>query len=140
MGKVRGVYAVVVGCGRLGLYLAGALSEGGCSVVVVDIDSSRFLDLGAGFSGFTIEGDAIELATLEQSKTGKADIFIAATGSDSVNLMVSQIARTIYGVKKVATRIYDPALEPQCRRADLLPISTVTTAAVSVLRALGLQE
>jgi len=138
--RAHGVYAVVVGCGRLGLYLASALSESGCSVVVIDIDGSRFRELGAGFSGFTIEGDAVELATLEQSKPEKADIFIAATGSDSVNLMASQIARSIYRVKKVATRIYDPALEPLCRRADLLPISTVTSAAGSVLQALGLQE
>jgi len=138
--KLRGKYAVIVGCGKLGAYLAGALSESGCSVIVIDRDSERFAELSTGFSGFAIEGDAIELATMEQAKTGQADLFLATTGSESVNLMTSQIARKYYNVAKVATRIYYPELEGFCLRLGLIPILPVTTTAGTLLHKLGFEE
>lgn len=136
----RGKYAVIVGCGKLGAYLAGALSECGCSVVVIDCDIGRFAELSTGFSGFTLEGDAIEFATMEQAKIGQAGLFFAMTGSDSVNLMTSQIARKYYNVAKVATRIYDPELEGFCRHMGLIPILPVTVTAEALLHTLGFEE
>jgi trk system potassium uptake protein TrkA len=130
-------YVVIVGCGKLGAFLAEAFSEDGCSVVVIDREGSRFAELSSAFSGFTIEGSAVELPTLEQAKTDQADVFVAATGSESVNLMTSQIARVRYKVPKIASRIYSQQLEEFCRGKGIIPIPAVSVEAASFLKILG---
>lgn len=103
----KSLYIIVVGCGRLGSQLANDLSKLGHSVVVVDRDENSFIKLSVDFSGFMIEGDATQIKVLEQAKTEKADVFIAATSDDNINLLVSQTADKIYKVKLVLTRIFD---------------------------------
>lgn len=108
MSASRSYFAVIIGCGRMGSYLANRLSREGHSLVVVDIDSSTFEALSAEFSGFQVEGDATEFAVLKQAKVDKADLVIAATEEDNVNLMVAQIARKIFKVPRVMARVFDP--------------------------------
>lgn len=135
--KNESSYAIIVGCGRLGSFLAGSLSEHGYSVVVIDRDADRFAELPVSFSGFTIEGNAGEFATLERAKVATSQIFAAVTGSDSVNLMTSQIARALYQVPRVASRIYDRELEEFCRHLDIIPVPAVTIEAASFLEILS---
>jgi trk system potassium uptake protein TrkA len=102
---------VVVGCGRLGSLLASYLSQGGHSVVIVDMQKSAFNQLSAEFSGFTVVGDATEMAILEQSRIHEADCLLALTDQDNINLMVAQVARTMFNVSTVIARVYDPTRE-----------------------------
>ena len=132
-------YAVLVGCGNLGRFLAGTLSEAGWSVVVIDRDAERFSELSPGFSGFTVEGDAVEFSTMQKAKTEHADLFLATTRSDSVNLMTSQVAREFFHVESVVTRISNPELEPLCRSRGLVPVSPVSVTADALLQAIGLE-
>lgn len=101
-------FIVIIGCGRLGSYLANRLSIEGHSLVVVDIDGATFNALSTEFTGFHIEGDATEFAVLKQAKVDKADLVIAATEEDNVNLMVAQIAKRIFNVARVMARVFDP--------------------------------
>lgn len=100
-------FVVIVGCGRLGAYLANKLSRDGHSVVIIDVNESKFDNLSSEFSGFKIEGNAIELAVLKQVKADKADALIAATREDNVNLMIAQVAKKIFNVPKVVARVFD---------------------------------
>jgi trk system potassium uptake protein TrkA len=100
---------IIVGCGRLGAMLANQLSSSGSNVVVVDRDEASFNNLSTEFSGFRITGEAAELATLRRAKIDKADCLLAITPHDSVNLMVAQVARTVYQVPKVIARVFDPS-------------------------------
>jgi trk system potassium uptake protein TrkA len=109
MSSRQAFFIVVIGCGRLGTYLANKLSGGGHSVVVVDINPSKFENLSSEFSGFKIEGDATELAVLKQAKAEKADALIAATRDDNVNLMIAQVAKKIFNVPKVVARVFEPS-------------------------------
>lgn len=104
-------YIVVVGCGRLGSLLASRLSGEGNSVVVIDRSESTFGDLSGEFSGFQIEGDATELATLEAAKVGQANCLLAVTNKDNINIMVAQIAKTMFNVPTVLARVFDPKRE-----------------------------
>lgn len=104
-------YIVVVGCGRLGSLLASHLSGKGDSVVVIDRHESTFKDLSGEFSGFQIEGDATELAVLESAKVRQADCLLAVTNKDNINIMVAQIAKTIFNVPTVLARVFDPKRE-----------------------------
>jgi trk system potassium uptake protein TrkA len=103
-------YVVIVGCGRFGSFLANHYSKAGSSVVVIDRDPESFTALAADFSGFAIEGSASEFAVLKQAKTDRADLFIATTDKDSVNLFSAQVAKRHFKVREVIVRVYDPKL------------------------------
>jgi trk system potassium uptake protein len=105
------LFVVVVGCGRLGSHLANRLSLAGHGVVVVDKDERAFGNLSPDYSGFRVEGDASELAVLKEAKVSQADMLIATTQDDNINLMVAQVAKAEFGVSRVLARIMDPRLE-----------------------------
>ncbi len=112
-------FIVIVGCGKLGSYIAGILSRDGHSVVVIDAKKSAFDALSPEFSGFQIEGDATELGVLREAKAEKADILIASTDNDNVNLMVAQIAKEFFNIRKVIARIYEIKREMLCKNRGI---------------------
>ena len=120
---MKTLYVVIVGCGRLGRLLANRLSKMGHQVVVVDLDESRFARLSTEFSGFTVEGDAVELSVLRQAGIEEADCLFATTDEDNVNLMVTQVARNIFGVQSVIARVFDPAHAEIYRQFEVRTIS-----------------
>src|SRR5512136_2181237 len=101
---------MIVGCGRLGAGLARALSGKGHDVVVVgeDIDLAR---LGSDFDGVTIRGDPAEQDVLLKAGVERAELVVAATADDNVNVLVVQLARKIYQVPLTLARITDPERE-----------------------------
>lgn len=100
-------YIIIAGCGNLGSKLSNKLSLDGNSVVVIDNRYSAFEKLTTEFSGFCLEGDATQISVLKRAKIGRADIFIALTNEDNVNILISQIANRIYKVPFVAAKIDD---------------------------------
>lgn len=101
-------YIVIVGCGRFGSYVANIHSKTGSSVVVIDPNPGSFSSLSSDFSGFTVEGDASEFAVLKQAKLDKADLFIAATEKDAINIFAARVAKQHFLVPEVVARVYDP--------------------------------
>ena len=138
MAEAKNLYIIIIGCGRLGSFLANKLSNKGNSIVVIDINADAFATLAPDqFSGFTVEGDATELATLKQAKIDKADVVIGATHDENVNIMASQIAKNKYNVPKVLVRILDPNKETFCRATGLeciCPTSMVAEKMITVLK------
>lgn len=129
-------YAVVVGCGRLGALVANELSRRGESVVVVDIDPTAFSALEQAFGGFTIEGDATELATLREAKLDKATILVATTASDNVNLMVAQVAARVFKVPRVFARVMEPRRELSFKDVGVMAFSPTSLAAEKMYQAI----
>jgi trk system potassium uptake protein TrkA len=123
------LFIVIVGCGRLGSHLANRLSRAGHGVVVIDRDEQAFSNLSAEYSGFRVEGDAIELAVLKQAKVDQADMVIAATRDDNVNLMVTQVARAAFSVSRVLARVFEPARKAIYRRLGIESICPTSVAA-----------
>ena len=97
-----------MGCGRVGARLAQQLTNANHEVTIVDIKASAFSRLGPDFKGTTMLGNGIDQDLLRRAGIERADAFVAATQGDNRNIMASQIAQHIYGVKRVVTRIYDP--------------------------------
>lgn len=122
-------YVVIVGCGRMGTLLAEIVSDRGSSIVVIDSDPTAFGTLPAEFSGFTIEGDASEMRVLVQAKAGQADLFIAVTGSDNLNLMVAQFAGGILGAKRSIARVDEPGRVAAFKDSGIEVVSPTTTMA-----------
>lgn len=138
MGPTNNSYIIIIGCGRLGSFLANRLSNEGHSVVVIDIDPNAFNMLTADrFSGFRVEGDATELAVLKQAKIDKADVVIGATHDENVNIMAAQIAKNTFNVPKVLVRILDPNKESFCRSIGIKCICPTLIAAEKMIGALN---
>lgn len=117
------LYVVVVGCGRLGSHVANLLSRHGHRVVVVDRDDAAFTLLSSeSFSGYRIQGDASEPAVLRRAEVGRANLLIAATQDDNVNLMVTIVAQRVFGVRRVMARVYDPRREEAYRSLGLATV------------------
>ena len=102
------MFVIIMGCGRVGARVAAMLTRAGHDVTIMDIQSSAFNRLGSDFKGSTILGDATDQEVLKRAGIERADAFLAATQGDNRNIMASQIAKHVYGVKRVVTRIYDP--------------------------------
>lgn len=129
-------YVIIVGYGRLGALLAGQLSRLGCSVVVIDHQEKAFDKTVPGFSGFKITGNATELNVLKQAKIDKADCLLAVTNQDNVNLMVAQVAKTVFQVAKVVVRVYDPRREATYNQFGIETISPTRLSTNAFLAAL----
>jgi trk system potassium uptake protein TrkA len=130
---------VIAGAGRLGRELAVHFSSQGHSVVVVDHSETALAKLPFQFSGFKLQGNAGELATLRQVLSEKIDILIAATDNDNLNLMVAQAARDYFQVPKVMARVAEPASEPVYARLRIEAINPHALVATAFLRRLGLE-
>jgi trk system potassium uptake protein TrkA len=102
------MFVIIMGCGRVGARLAQMLVAGGHEVTIMDVKSSAFSRLGSDFKGTTILGNGIDQEVLKRAGIEHADAFVAATQGDNRNIMASQIAKHVFGVKHVVTRIYDP--------------------------------
>ncbi|MBN1459602.1 MAG: TrkA family potassium uptake protein [Armatimonadetes bacterium] len=130
-------YIVIVGCGRLGSHLANVLSRDGHSVVIIDRTDTTFQNLSPDFSGFRVEGDATQMAVLKDAKLGQADVLIATTHEDNVNLMVAQAALKVFHVRQVLARVFDPRREEVYTRLGIETICPTSVAAEMFLQAVG---
>ena len=101
----------VTGCGKIGAALADKLSEQGHDVVVIDYDENKFENLSDNFSGLTFCGVPIDADVLTKAGIRDCDTLFAASSDDNTNLMVAQLAKTVFGVKKVVVRVSDSAKE-----------------------------
>ncbi|MGK7953471.1 MAG: TrkA family potassium uptake protein [Xenococcaceae cyanobacterium] len=135
----KSLYIAVIGCGRLGSILASDLSQQGHEVVVIDRDKSAFARLAIEFSGFSLTGDASEMNLLQAAKLNKAQVAIAVTGKDNLNILVSQLAKNLFQVPIVLTRILDPNKEEIYQQLGLTTISTTKISAVAFLQTLQQQ-
>jgi trk system potassium uptake protein TrkA len=106
------VNVVILGCGRVGARLATTLAAEGHDVSIIDRNRDafhRFLD--GDFPGQAIVGIGIDEDVLRRAGIEQADVFVAATNLDNVNVMASQIAQHVFKVPRVIARLYDPNRE-----------------------------
>ncbi len=102
---------LVVGCGKVGAKLANTLCSMGHDVSIVDKDDDNFSLLDDNFDGYMVQGYPIDQEVLLKAGISQCDAVAAVTPNDNVNIMISQLAKEIFGVKNVIARIYDPSRE-----------------------------
>jgi trk system potassium uptake protein TrkA len=114
---------VIMGCGRTGAALAAEMSREGHEIHVLDTDAASFRFLPKDFSGHTHIGNGIDLDVLRKIGIEKADVFVSTTRGDNRNVMAAQIAKHIFGVRIVASRVFDPLREQMYRNLGLRTIN-----------------
>ncbi len=101
---------VIAGGGNVGRAIARDLIKNGHKITVIDKDADAIAS--AKKSGaHTVFADACEPDALDAANLSKAQIVVAATGDDKVNLVVSLLAKTEYGVSRVVGRVNHPKNE-----------------------------
>jgi len=125
--------AVIMGCGRVGARLAGLLDADGHSVTILDTDTYSFRRLPPTFKGNALIGNGLDQEVLKRSGIEEADAFVATTQGDNRNIMAAQIAKNIFNVPKVVSRIYDPLRQELYSTMGLETISP-TTIFAQILR------
>ena len=117
---------VIVGCGRVGAFLAGLLDGDGHDVTVIDLERAAFGHLPAGFHGTTLLGSGTDLDVLRQAGVDKADAFLTLTQGDNRNLMAAQVAKEIFRVKHVIAKVNDPIRANTYRKHGITTFSRTT--------------
>ena len=84
---------VLVGGGKVGTALARQLSEEGHNVTVVDTNKARVEHLGESYDVMALQGNGSSITTLVEAGIEEADVFIAVTGSDELNLLCCMFAK-----------------------------------------------
>ena len=121
--------AVILGCGRVGASLANDLDARGHRVSIIDRSQDAFRRLNEEFGGDPILGTGIDQEILETAGINRAELFVAVTENDCTNIMASQVAKLIYRVDKVVTRIYDPDREEVFRDLGYATVCPTRAAA-----------
>ena len=123
------MFVIIMGCGRVGARLAQQLVRAGNEVMVMDMVPSAFDRLGRDFAGSTMVGNGIDHDDLVKAGIERADAFAAVTQGDNRNIMAAQIAKHIFKVPRVVTRIYDPIRQDTFKALGLDAISPTVIGA-----------
>jgi trk/ktr system potassium uptake protein len=120
---------VIMGCGRVGSALATMLDADGHNVTVIDVRADAFKRLPPEFKGRKHMGNGIDQEVLARIGLENADAFVATTQGDNRNVMATQMAKHLFGVKRTLCRIYDPIREEIYRELGLETISPTLVGA-----------
>jgi trk system potassium uptake protein len=123
------MYVIIMGCGRVGARLANLLVDAGHEVLVMDTSPSAFDRLGKQFPGQTMVGNGIDHDDLVRAGIERADAFAAVTQGDNRNIMAAQMAKHVFKVPHVVTRIYDPIRQDTFKALGLDAVSPTVIGA-----------
>ena len=98
---------VIAGAGKIGASVASVLSDEGHDITVIDLSPEIISRLADAMDVICVEGNAADPEVLRSAEVGAADLLVAATEKDEVN-MICGIAGRKLGAKHVIARIRDP--------------------------------
>jgi trk system potassium uptake protein TrkA len=101
---------VIAGAGSVGRSIARELLAADHEVTLVDRQPSAMRVASVADAEWLL-ADACELSALTQARVDECDVIVAATGDDKVNLVVSLLAKTEYGVPRTVARVNNPKNE-----------------------------
>lgn len=120
------MHVIILGCGRVGSTLARHMYRDGHDVTVIDLQSEAFRRLGSKFKGQRVVGNGLDRDVLERAGIKNCDVFVSVTQGDNRNIMTAQIAREVYNVQRVLTRINDPIRADAYRDRGIVTICGTT--------------
>jgi len=104
------VRVAIAGAGNVGRSIATELLGNGHQVLLIEREP-RALKVDSVPTAEWLLADACELDTLVTARLQTCDVMVAATGDDKVNLVVSLLAKTEFGVDRVVAKVNHPKNE-----------------------------
>ena len=102
-----GLRIIVVGCGKVGKTLVEQLYSEGHDVTVIDQNAQRVSDVAAAYDVMGVTGNGASFSTLMDAGIEKADVIIAVTQSDELNLLCCTVAKRVAKCSAIA-RVRNP--------------------------------
>jgi trk system potassium uptake protein TrkA len=130
------MYVIVVGGGKVGYYLTKTLLSEGREVLLLEKDRRGAEALMEELGEVVMAGDGCEVRVMSEAGMGRANVVVAVTGDDEDNLVICQMARRHFEVKRTIARVNDPSNEEIFR---LLGIDA-TVASTKIIYSLIEQE
>jgi trk system potassium uptake protein len=130
---------VVIGAGQVGAAVVEALHDEH-DLLVVDLDSERLGALGERFDVVTLTGNGASKRTLDEAGVSQADLFIACTSRDEINIIASMFAKRISPKTKAIVRTTDEEYLELWHERELdveLVVSSERETALAVSRLIG---
>lgn len=100
----------IAGAGAVGSSIAEELLEHGHDVLLID-QEPQAVQVESVPRAEWLLADACEISSLDEANLDRCNVVVAASGDDKVNLVVSLLAKTEYGVPRVVARINQPKNE-----------------------------
>lgn len=98
---------IIIGCGKVGITLAEQLSEEKHDIILVDQSAEKLQQVPENIDALQIVGNGASIATQMEAEVEHADILIAVTGSDELNLLCCLIAKKAADCQTIA-RVRNP--------------------------------
>ena len=131
---------IICGAGRVGFTIAKLLSEQDHSITVVDQSSEDIQKIKDSLDVNAIVGKATYPSILEKAKGADADMIIAVTRNDEINMLICQIAYTTFKISKKIARIRSQNyLEPKFSKLynkENLPIDVIISPELEIAKSL----
>ena len=131
---------IICGAGRVGFTIAKLLSEQNHSITVVDQSSEDIEKINDSLDVKGIVGKATYPSILEKANATEADMIIAVTKNDEINMLVCQIAYTVFNVPKKIARIRSQDyLNPKFSKVynkENLPIDVIISPEIEIAKSI----
>ena len=131
---------IICGAGRVGFTIAKILSEQGHSITVIDQSSEDIQKIDETLDVKSIVGKATYPSILEKANASDADMIIAVTRNDEINMLICQIAFSIFNVQKKIARIRSQDyLNPKFTKVynkENLPIDVIISPEIEIAKSL----
>lgn len=106
---------VLIGLGKVGKHIAKQLSKEGHKLVVVDTNQDCVDEVSTDFDVLGITGNAVSVSVLNDAKVNEADLVIAVTDSDEVNMLSCLFAQKLNKNIITIARIRNPIYSTQAK-------------------------
>ncbi len=131
---------IICGAGRVGSTIAKLLSEQGHSITVIDQSSEDIQKINDSLDVRGIVGKATYPAILEKADAKDADMIIAVTKNDEINMLICQIAYTVFNTPKKIARIRSQDyLQPKFSKVynkENLPIDVIISPEIEIAKSI----
>ena len=98
---------VIVGCGKIGSTIISSLLREGHDIVAVDSDPAVISEVSNIYDSMCVCGSGTDCDTLSEAGVENAELFVAVTGSDELNMLSCFLAKKM-GAKHTIARIRNP--------------------------------
>ena len=131
---------IICGAGRVGFTIGKLLSEQNHSITIIDQSSEDIQKINESLDVKAIVGKATSPSVLEKANTNDADMIIAVTRNDEINMLICQIAYSIFKVPKKIARIrsqeyLDPKFSSLFNKENL-PIDYVISPEIEIAKSI----
>ena len=131
---------IICGAGRVGFTIAKILSEQGHSITIIDQSSDDIQKIDDTLDVKSIVGKATYPSILEKANASDADMIIAVTRNDEINMLICQIAFSIFNVQKKIARIRSQDyLNPKFTKVynkENLPIDVIISPEIEIAKSI----